>query len=26
MSRKFLDLGAEVYAGADRVKQSNKAL
>jgi hypothetical protein len=26
MSKKFLDLGAEVYIDADKVKDSNKAL
>ena len=26
MSQKFLDLGAEVYVEADRVKESNKTL
>jgi phosphomethylpyrimidine synthase len=26
MSKKFLDLGAEVYVEADKVKESNKAL
>jgi phosphomethylpyrimidine synthase len=26
MSKKFLDMGAEVYVDADKVKASNKAL
>ena len=26
MSKKFLDLGANVYVDADKVKESNKAL
>jgi phosphomethylpyrimidine synthase len=26
MSKKFLDLGAQVYVEADKVKESNKAL
>ena len=26
MSKKFLDMGAEVYVEADKVKESNKAL
>jgi hypothetical protein len=26
MSKKFLDLGAQVYVDADKVKESNKAL
>jgi phosphomethylpyrimidine synthase len=26
MSRKFLDLGANVYVDAEKVKESNKAL
>jgi phosphomethylpyrimidine synthase len=26
MSKKFLDLGAEVYVDADKVRDSNKAL
>jgi hypothetical protein len=26
MSQKFLDLGANVYVDADKVKESNKAL
>ena len=26
MSKKFLDMGAEVYVDADKVKESNKAL
>ena len=26
MSKKFLDLGANVYVEADKVKESNKAL
>jgi len=26
MSKKFLDLGAQVYVEADKMKESNKAL
>jgi hypothetical protein len=26
MSKKFLDMGAQVYVDADKVKESNKAL
>ena len=26
MSKKFLDIGADVYVDADKVKESNKAL
>ncbi len=26
MSKKFMDMGAEVYVEADKVKESNKAL
>jgi hypothetical protein len=26
MSQKFLDLGAAIYVGADKVRESNKAL
>jgi len=26
MSKKFLDMGAQVYVDADKVKDSNKAL
>jgi hypothetical protein len=26
MSKKFLDMGAEVYVDAEKVKESNKAL
>ena len=26
MSKKFLDMGAEVYVEAEKVKESNKAL
>ena len=26
MSKKFIDMGAEVYVDADKVKESNKAL
>jgi phosphomethylpyrimidine synthase len=26
MSKKFIDMGAEVYVEADKVKESNKAL
>ena len=26
MSKKFMDMGAQVYVDADKVKESNKAL